>query len=208
MARPKRWKKLAVSKIGRENGWARPKSWKKWEKLWYSNPSALTGPPVDIPQILQFVDEAVCAKTGKHLNDLQRRIIAGILKGQKYAGVAETYGYSAKHVKKASYELLRMLSDVFGEHVKKSNLESVLDRQINVNITFGTKNNPDHNVTGIGYIYSCPDCSTAPPDKSQPATPDSPPEIPKIKTETVNKLRQFGWRDEQIAEALELPLEV
>jgi hypothetical protein len=78
---------------------------------------------MDIPQILQFVDEAVCAKTGKHLNDLQRRIIAGILKGQKYAGVAETYGYSAKHIKKASHELLRMLSDVFGEDVKKSNLE-------------------------------------------------------------------------------------
>ncbi|WP_017715341.1 hypothetical protein [Kamptonema formosum] len=163
---------------------------------------------MDIPQILQFVDEAVCAKTGKHLNDLQRRIITGILKGQKYAGVAETYGYSAKHIKKASHELLRMLSDVFGEDVKKRNLESVLDRQINVNITFGTKNNPHHNVTGIGYIYSCPDSSTSPRDKSQPATPDSHPDIPKIKIETVQKLRHFGLRDEQIAEALELPLEV
>ncbi len=133
----------------------------------------------------------------------------GILKGQKYAGVAETYGYSAKHIKKASHELLRMLSDVFGEDVKKSNLESVLDRQINVNITLRTKNNRHHNnVTGIGYIYSCPDSSTYPPEKSQPATRDSHPAIPKIKIETVNKLRQFGLRDEQIAEALDLPLEV
>ncbi|MBD3559712.1 hypothetical protein H6S82_12675, partial [Planktothrix sp. FACHB-1355] len=77
---------------------------------------------MDIPQILQSVDEAVYAKTNKHLNNLQRRIIAGILNGQKYADVSENYGYSAQHVKKASHELLQILSDVFGEKVKKSNL--------------------------------------------------------------------------------------
>jgi hypothetical protein len=97
-----------------------------------------------------------------------------------------------------------MLSDVFGEDVKKSNLESVLDRQINFTIV----GNKSATIIGIGYINSCPDSSTSPPEKSQPATRDSPPDIPKIKIETVNKLRDFGLRDEQIAEALELPLEV
>ena len=96
------------------------KSWKKLEKVGYSNGIHLIGLPMNIPQMLQSVDETVCAKTGKHLNDLQRRIIAGILNRQKYAGVAETYGYSDKHVKKVSHELLQMLSDVFGEQVKKS----------------------------------------------------------------------------------------
>jgi hypothetical protein len=164
---------------------------------------------MDIPQILQFVDEAVCAKTDKHLNDLQRRIIAGILKLQKYAGVAETYGYSPKHVKKVSHELLQMLSDVFGEHVKKSNLESVLERQINVNITFGTKNTRNKNIIGIGCVNSCADPSTATTDESQLATPDPHQGSKnKIKIETVGKLRQFGLSDEQIAEVLELPLEV
>ena len=157
---------------------------------------------MDIPQILQFVDEAVCAKTGKHLNDLQRRIIAGILKRQKYADVAETYGYSARHVKKVSHELLQMLSDVFSEQVKKSNLECVLERQINQNITnFGNM--------GIGYINSCPEPSTTTPDKSQPVTPDLQQQSKnQTKIEKVDKLRQFGLSDEQIAEVLELPLEV
>ncbi|MDZ4786220.1 MAG: hypothetical protein SGJ02_09110, partial [bacterium] len=110
---------------------------------------------MDIPQTVQFVDEAVCTKTGKHLNNLQRKIIAGILNRQKYADVAETYGYSDKHVKKVSHELLQVLSDIFGEQVKKSNLESVLERQINVNITLGNKNtNHNKNSVSIGSINS------------------------------------------------------
>ncbi|MEG4625591.1 hypothetical protein Q5691_15055 [Microcoleus sp. w1-18aA5] len=160
---------------------------------------------MDIPQTVQFVDRAVCTKTGKHLNDLQRRIIAGILKNQKYADVSETYGYSAQHVKKVSHELLQMLSEVFGEQVKKSNLESVLERQINFNITFGNENKINKNLIGIGYINNCSDSSTPTPDKNQ-STPDlhgnNQANIGKI-----GKLRQFGLSDEQIAEVLELPLD-
>ncbi|MEG4861287.1 hypothetical protein QUB75_28245 [Microcoleus sp. K1-B6] len=145
------------------------KSWKKLEKVWYSNHTYLTISPMDSPQILQFVDEAVCAKTGKHLNNLQRKIIAGILKNKKYADVAETYGYSSQHVKKASHELLQMLSEVFGEQVKKSNLESVIERQINHNINFGNKNTFKNSNT-ISYINNCPNPSTLTPDESQRQT--------------------------------------
>jgi len=135
-----------------------PKSWKKWEKVWYSNHTYLTIPPMDSPQILQFVDEAVYTNTGKRLNNLQRRIIAGILNRQRYADVAETYGYSSQHVKKASHELLQMLSEVFGEQVKKSNLESVIERQINQNINLGKNNNFQNN--RISYVNNCPTPST------------------------------------------------
>ncbi|MCC3528847.1 MAG: hypothetical protein JGK21_11705 [Microcoleus sp. PH2017_22_RUC_O_B] len=163
---------------------------------------------MDSPQILQFVDRAVCAKTGKHLNDLQRRIIAGILKNQKYADVSETHGYSAQHVKKVSHELLQMLSDIFGEQVKKSNLESVLERQINLNINLGNKNtNHNKNSVSIGSINNCPEPSTPTPDKSQPETPDFHGNN-QANIEKIGKLRQFGLSDEQIAEVLELPLDV
>ena len=160
------------------------------------------------PEILQFVDEFVYTKTGKHLNNLQRRIITGILNRQKYADVAETNGYSAKHIKKASHELLQMLSDVFSEEVKKSNLESVLERHINVSITLGNKNNRNKNTVNIGSINSCAEPSSLPPEKSQPVTPDSQQESKnQTKIETIDKLRQFGLSDEQIAEALDIPLE-
>ncbi|MCC3426981.1 MAG: hypothetical protein JGK12_24485 [Microcoleus sp. PH2017_01_SCD_O_A] len=165
---------------------------------------------MDSPQILQFVDRAVCAKTGKHLNNLQLKIIAGILNRKKYTDVAETYGYSSQHVKKASHELLQMLSEVFGEQVKKSNLESVLERHINLNIIGNKTGNKStqQNIIGIGYINSCPESSTPTPDESQPETPDSQAETKnQTKIETIDKLRQFGLSDEQIAEALDLPLE-
>ena len=165
---------------------------------------------MDIPQILQFVDEAVYAKTNKHLNNLQRRIIAGILKDQKYADVSETYGYSAQHVKKASHELLQILSDVFGEKVKKSNLESVLERQINQNIIANKASNQStQNLINIGYLNSCDTSSAPTPEKSQPETPDFQEQSKnKTQIEIINKLRKFGLSDEKIAEALEIPLDV
>ena len=184
-----------------------PKSWKKWEKVWYSNHTYLTIPPMDSPQILQFVDEAVYTNTGKRLNNLQRRIIAGILNRQRYADVAETYGYSSQHVKKASHELLQMLSEVFGEQVKKSNLESVIERQINQNINLGKNNNFQNN--RISYVNNCPNPSTPTPDESQPEIPELQQKSKnQTKIETIDKLRQFGLSDEQIAEALDIPLEL
>ena len=162
---------------------------------------------MDSPQILQFVDKAVWARTGKHLNNLQRGIISGILKRQRYADVAETYGYSSQHVKKASHELLQMLSEVFGEQVKKSNLESVLERQINHNINLGNKNT-FKNTNKISYINNCSNPSIPTSDESQPETPDLQEESKnQTKIETIDKLRQFGLSDEQIAEALDIPLE-
>ncbi|WP_333083237.1 MULTISPECIES: hypothetical protein [unclassified Microcoleus] len=155
---------------------------------------------------MQFVDRSVCANTGKHLNNLQRKIIAGILNRKKYADVAETYGYSSQHVKKASHELLQMLSEVFGEQVKKSNLESVLERQINQNINLGKNNKFQNN--RISYVNNCPNPSTPTPDESQPETPDLQEETKNpTKIETIDKLRQFGLSDEQIAEALDIHLE-
>jgi len=164
---------------------------------------------MDIPEILEFVDRAVYAKTDKHLNDLQRRIITGILKGQKYAEVSKTYGYSDQHVKKVSHELLQMLSDIFGEKVKKGNLESVLERNINVNITLGDKNSHNQNKVNIFSIKDCPDSSTATPQTSDSA----PTELPhhsknQANIETINTLRMFGLSDEQIAEALKIPVDI
>jgi hypothetical protein len=183
------------------------KSWKKLQKVWYSNHTYPTIPPMDSPQILQFVDEAVYTNTGKRLNNLQRRIIAGILKRQRYADVAESYGYSSQHVKKASHELLQMLSEVFGEPVKKSNLESVIERQINQNINLGNKNTFKSS-NKISYINNCPNPSTPTPDLSQPENPDLQQKSKnQTQIETIDKLRQFGLSDEQIAEALHIPLD-
>ena len=155
---------------------------------------------MDIHEVLQFVDKVVYAKTGKRLNDLQRGIIEGTLKQQKYSEIADTYRLTQGHVKDVGYELLQMLSDTFDEPVDKGNLKSVLERQDNLNISFGNSNI-------IGYINVCSDRPTATPDENQPKTPDFQQVKDEAKIETIGKLRQFGLSDEQIAEVLRLTLE-
>ncbi|MCC3450406.1 MAG: hypothetical protein JGK04_23505 [Microcoleus sp. PH2017_39_LGB_O_B] len=155
---------------------------------------------MDIHQVLEFVDKVVYAKTGKRLNDLQRGIIEGTLKQQKYTEIADTYRLTQGHVKDVGYELLQMLSDTFDEPVDKGNLKSVLARQDNLNISFGNSNI-------IGYINVCSDRPTATPDQNQPKTPDFQQAKDEAKIEKIGKLRQFGLSDEQIAEVLGLTLE-
>lgn len=159
--------------------------------------------------ILEFVDEAIRAKTGKHLNNLQRKIIEGILKQQKYSDIADTYGCTAGHAKDVGYKLLQMLSDVFDEPVDKYNLKSVLERQLNLNINLGDRNNTHfgHSNT-INYINGCSELPTPTPDKTRSETPDFQDSTNKVKIEMVGKLRQLGLKDEQIAEVLGLALEV
>ena len=107
---------------------------------------------MDTAHILQFVDEVLSANTGKHLNDLQRKIIEGILMRQKYSDIADTYGCTAGHAKDVGYELLQMLSDVFGEPVDKRNLKSVLKRQSTIKIALNNSNNIEGNSNTINYI--------------------------------------------------------
>ena len=161
-----------------------------------------------IHEVLQFVDEAVYLKTGKRLNDLQRGIIEGTLKRQKYSDIAEAYGCSAGHAKDVGYALLQMLSDVFDEPVDKGNLKSVLERQGNLNISFGDFGDRSINSNVIGCVNFGSEQPKGTPDKSQPAASNFQQHSKNQTKIKIEKLRQFGLSDEQIAEALELPLEV
>lgn len=196
---------MGISKIAMQGGKRR----KKTDEVGYTNYSSLTILLMDTAPILQFVDKVLRAKTGKHLNDLQRGIIDGILNRQKYSDIAHTYGCTAGHAKDVGYELLQMLSDIFGESVDKGNLESVLERQLNLNINFGDRNTTNFwDSNTINYINGCSELPIPTPDKSQPPTPDYQDSTNQVKIEMIGKLRQLGLKDEQIAEVLGLALEV
>jgi hypothetical protein len=122
--------------------------------------------------------------------------------------IADTYGCTAGHAKDVGYELLQMLSDVFGESVDKGNLESVLERQLNLNINFGYRTTNFGNSHTINYINGCSELPTPTPDKSRSETPDFQDSTNQVKIEMVGKLRQLGLKDEQIAEVVGLALEV
>ncbi len=176
------------------------------DKVGYNNHCPPTSRMMRLQEILQFIDDAVYAKTRKRLNDLQRGIIEGTLKRQKYDDIAENCGCSAGHAKDVGYELLQMLSDIFEEEVDKKNLKSVVERQGDLNIYLGNRSFNSNHI--IGCVNMGSEQTTPNPDESQPETPDLQEESKhQTKIETIDKLRQFGLSDEQIAEALDIPLE-
>ncbi|MGA9382613.1 MAG: hypothetical protein WBV73_27955 [Phormidium sp.] len=164
---------------------------------------------MQVDEVVEFVERSVYANTGTHLNDLQRGIIEGILKRQKYWEMAENNGCSAGYAKDVGYKLLQLLSDVFDEPVTKRNLKSVLERQGNIKIIFNKNTINDKHNNMIGYINFCADKANLIPDNSQPEQAKCPLESKnQANKETIDKLRQFGLSDEQIAAALNLSLEV
>ena len=80
-------------------------------------------------EILKFADDLVFAKTGKHLDNLQEAILLGAWQGQKYPEIAEEAHCSEGHARDVASELWKILSDILGEAVNKSNFKSTLKRQ-------------------------------------------------------------------------------
>ncbi|MBJ7901357.1 MAG: hypothetical protein GC158_15870 [Cyanobacteria bacterium RI_101] len=146
--------------------------------------------------ILLLVDDAFYSETGKRLNDLQRAVIAGVLNHQKYADIAEELNGSEGHVKDVGYELLKLLSSAFEEPVTKANLKSVLERQKNLNFSFGSKVIQSHIISYSNIHFEPSSLDQSNVEKSQ-----------RQKTK-IQKLRDRGFSDEEIAEILEIPLEL
>lgn len=83
---------------------------------------------MDIQEVLQLADDLVFAKTGRHLYSLQRAILEGTLKGQKYSEIAKTCHRRYHHVRKEARELWKLLSEELGEEIRKSNFGAAMER--------------------------------------------------------------------------------
>jgi hypothetical protein len=83
---------------------------------------------MEIQDILKWTDEQLLAKTGKHLDSLQKAILEGVWSHQDYKEIALTHQRSYAHVKKEAWKLWTLLSDTIGEDVKKSNVCSLLEK--------------------------------------------------------------------------------
>jgi NACHT domain len=98
---------------------------------------------MELKEILRFADERVCAKTGKHLDDLQEAILKEALQGRKYAKIAQDRDCTEGYVRVAAAELWKILSEALGEEVSKVNVRSKLERAkfyTNFSPTIGSEN--------------------------------------------------------------------
>jgi hypothetical protein len=83
---------------------------------------------IDVEEILKFADNLVFAKPGKYLDNVQKAILRGSWQDQKYAKIAEKLHRSEGHVRDIASELWKILSEVLGKEVNKSNFPSTLQR--------------------------------------------------------------------------------
>ncbi|MBD2205224.1 AAA-like domain-containing protein [Calothrix sp. FACHB-1219] len=81
---------------------------------------------------LEFVEQLVYAKTGKSLTGIQKAVLQESWDGQRktYNQIAEEFQYSASYIKQTvAPQLWRLLSEVLGEKVNKTNISSVVERR-------------------------------------------------------------------------------
>ncbi|MEG4313380.1 MULTISPECIES: ATP-binding protein [unclassified Microcoleus] len=82
---------------------------------------------MDIQEVLQWTDEQVFVKTGKHIDSLQSSILKEVWEGEKYHKIAKKCNRSEDHIKQVSRKLWKMLSDILGDDIKQSNVRSILE---------------------------------------------------------------------------------
>ncbi len=79
-------------------------------------------------KFLELVDDLIFAKTGKHLEYLQKDVLKGTIESKTYSDIAKDSGFSESHVKNVGQELWNLLSLVLGEKVKKANFRGVFEK--------------------------------------------------------------------------------
>ncbi|MGK7927216.1 MAG: AAA-like domain-containing protein [Spirulina sp.] len=81
---------------------------------------------MDVKEALELADRLAYAKTGKHLNDLEREVFTGSWQGQTYEKI---YPLNPQYVEKyVGYKLWRKLSQALGEKVTKKTVKGALER--------------------------------------------------------------------------------
>lgn len=84
----------------------------------------------EFEKALKFVDATVFVNTKKHLKDVQVVVLRGAWQGLTYDEIAENSGYTAKYLKQdIGPKLWKLLSEVLGEKVSKTNFQAALERQ-------------------------------------------------------------------------------
>ncbi|MEL7333517.1 MAG: NB-ARC domain-containing protein, partial [Cyanobacteria bacterium J06560_2] len=83
-----------------------------------------------IDTAIEYADQLLYERTGKHLSDLQSYIIQQSWQGKTYGQVATLAGYSEGHIKDVASQLWKLLSEALGERITKGNLRSRLKNRI------------------------------------------------------------------------------
>ncbi len=81
---------------------------------------------MNVNEALRFVDQRLCAKTGRHLNDIEKEVFVGSWEGRTYEDI---YPKNPAYVEKTlAYRLWRKLSSALDEKVTKKQIKGAVER--------------------------------------------------------------------------------
>ncbi len=155
--------------------------------------------------LVSYLDELIFSSTGKHIDSLQVAILKGVLKGQKYANIAEDYNCTQGHVKDEAYKLWQLLSDTLGEDINKSNFRATIER-----LGIANNNSRLFNPVQIGEINLCSNSATDIEENEDIINDDKiivEAIEKKTKRKIIPRLVKLELSAEEIAEILELNLQ-
>ncbi len=107
---------------------------------------------MDIQELSKWTDEQVFAKTGQHLDSLQKSILESVLQRQNFQKIAGNNGYSYDHIKREGAKLWKFLSDVFSEEIEQKNVRSILENKAGATI-YNFVNSPQINSNNISNSH-------------------------------------------------------
>jgi DNA replication protein DnaC len=143
---------------------------------------------MDIQEALKWTDDRVFAKTGKHLDSLQMAILEGAWQRQTYEKVGDENHSSKHHVRKEAWQLWKLLSDVFEEDIKKSNVRFILEKA-----AFSYFNEGTHIGNNISICHE-----NYPHPKAAKKRSTSKPEKPRDLTDAPLKTDRLYNRDREL----------
>lgn len=149
---------------------------------------------MDIEEVLKWTDEEILAKTGKHLDSLQKSILEGVWQHQNYEEIAKNNHRSYDHVKKEAWKLWKLLSHLIGEDVKKSNVCSLLEQAELSNIS--TLLDCVQIGVGNGNINICDKNNRS---HSPPSTPQTKDRSPIINLTEAPEITHFYDRSSELS---------
>jgi ABC-type dipeptide/oligopeptide/nickel transport system ATPase subunit len=83
---------------------------------------------MEIAEVLKLADELIFAKTGEHIDYLQKAILEGTFQGRTYPEIAEATHSSEGHTRDIGSKLWQILSEGFGEDITKRNFRAILKK--------------------------------------------------------------------------------
>ncbi len=138
---------------------------------------------MEIEEVLKWTDDQVFVKTGKHLDSLQKCILEEVWQGGKYPEIAKKCNRSEDHIKQVARKLWKLLSELLGEDVKKSNARSILEREAGASIyNFGKYAQIVNSNINKGHISICGEKKQYAEDAKHRS--HSPPDSPQTKTQS------------------------